>query len=488
MRKNLVGSMQSRHAERRGITLNSKALGVIGDLLRLFDAVVIFAFGYVFYRFYAHIYRPDFWPDYASITAIGMVVGAIVLTRMDCYKSQSLPRTRQITRQVTEAVAVTFAIVLALVFLTRALGVTSRVWFCLWVASSAVTIISSRVVVSMTLKTWSRMGVLTERVAIVGAGALGRRVLERIKSHPWASVDIVGVFDDRLGRANELELNVDGTIAELAERAARMELDKIVVALPLSAEHRLLAIINKLRVLPVDIVLFPDSVGFRLNCRDVDHVAELPMMRVHERTIAAWTYVAKQIEDKVLGMVLLASTAPLMALIALLIKLDSAGPVFFTQKRHGFNNLEIEVLKFRTMYIERSDAAGARQTARDDPRVTRIGRYLRRFSLDELPQIINVIKGEMSVVGPRPLPIGMKTENLSCQEIVEHYAGRHRMKPGITGWAQVRGLRGAATTTRELEARIAHDLFYIDNWSIGFDLYILMITVPKVLIFNKDAF
>jgi exopolysaccharide biosynthesis polyprenyl glycosylphosphotransferase len=189
----------------------------------------------------------------------------------------------------------------------------------------------------------------------------------------------------------------------------------------------------------------------------------------------------KLAEDKLLAGLALIALAPMLGLVALAIKLDSPGPVFFRQKRHGFNNTEFEVYKFRSMKVEQGDLTGARQTARNDSRITKLGAFLRASSIDELPQLLNVLNGDMSIVGPRPHPIGMRTANKLCDEIIEEYAHRHRVKPGITGWAQVNGLRGATETAAQLQRRVELDLYYIDNWSVLFDLKIMFLTVIAVL-------
>lgn len=188
-----------------------------------------------------------------------------------------------------------------------------------------------------------------------------------------------------------------------------------------------------------------------------------------------------------LGSLLLLMFAPLMLLIAAAIKLDSRGPVFFRQTRYGFNNNLIKVWKFRTMYHHMTDAAASVLTQRDDPRVTRVGHFLRRTSLDELPQLLNVVSGEMSLVGPRPHALQAKAGELLYQDVMHHYAARHRVKPGLTGWAQVHGWRGETDTPEKLTRRVEHDLYYIDHWSLLLDLQILLRTA-RVVLGDKNAF
>jgi exopolysaccharide biosynthesis polyprenyl glycosylphosphotransferase len=198
--------------------------------------------------------------------------------------------------------------------------------------------------------------------------------------------------------------------------------------------------------------------------------------------------VAKACFDRIVGSILLVLLSPIMLAVALAIKLDSPGPALFRQKRYGFNNELIEVFKFRSMYVDQTDADAAKLTTRDDPRVTRVGRFIRKTSLDELPQLINVaVKGNLSLVGPRPHAVQAKADNRLYEQVVDGYFARHRVKPGITGWAQVNGWRGETDTQEKLERRVEHDLFYIENWSVIFDLYILMLT-PFRLFSTENAY
>ncbi len=195
----------------------------------------------------------------------------------------------------------------------------------------------------------------------------------------------------------------------------------------------------------------------------------------------------KAIEDRVIAAVALVLLSPVFAIIALLIKRDSTGPVFFRQTRHGFNNEPIQVYKFRSMYADQSDVKAAKLVTKNDPRVTRIGRILRKTSIDELPQLINVLRGELSLVGPRPHAMQAKAGGQTYDAAVEGYFARHRVKPGITGWAQIHGWRGETDTLEKLEQRVQHDLHYIDNWSLWLDIYILIKT-PLSLLDTKNAY
>jgi Undecaprenyl-phosphate glucose phosphotransferase len=255
----------------------------------------------------------------------------------------------------------------------------------------------------------------------------------------------------------------------------------VIVALPWTADERLRAIVGKLEKTPVPVRLAPDVAAFSFPDRRFVTVGRLPMMQLFERPISGWSFVVKTLEDRLLAACLLIALSPLLAAVALAIKLDSRGPVFFRQKRYGFNHNLFECWKFRTMHHHLSDANAEVLTRRDDDRVTRVGRFLRKTSLDELPQLINVLKGDMSLVGPRPHATSAKAAGRLYEEAVDAYAARHRVKPGITGWAQVNGWRGETDTLEKIERRVEYDLFYIEHWSLALDLKILLRTALVVL-------
>jgi exopolysaccharide biosynthesis polyprenyl glycosylphosphotransferase len=211
------------------------------------------------------------------------------------------------------------------------------------------------------------------------------------------------------------------------------------------------------------------------------------MIDLFDKPIANWDHVSKWLFDKIIGTLALTALAPLMLLVALAVKLESRGPVFFRQKRYGFNNELIEVFKFRSMYIDRCDASAAKLVTKNDPRVTRVGRFIRKTSVDELPQLINVLKGNLSLVGPRPHAVQAKAAGHLYDEVVDGYFARHKVKPGITGWAQINGWRGETDTEEQIAKRVEHDLYYIENWSVFLDLYILIKT-PFALLNTEHAY
>jgi Undecaprenyl-phosphate glucose phosphotransferase len=249
-----------------------------------------------------------------------------------------------------------------------------------------------------------------------------------------------------------------------------------------------LQMLRKLWVLPVDIRLAAHTSKLRFRPRAYSYIGNVPVLDIYDRPIADWNFVLKALFDRVVGALMLLALSPVMALTALAVKLDSKGPVFFKQKRYGFNNELIEVFKFRSMYTDMSDANAAKLVTKDDPRVTRVGKFIRKTSLDELPQLFNVVfKGNLSLVGPRPHAVHAKAQNQLYDEVVDGYFARHRVKPGITGWAQVNGWRGETDTSEKIQRRVEHDLYYIENWSVFFDVYIIVKT-PVSLLKTENAY
>jgi exopolysaccharide biosynthesis polyprenyl glycosylphosphotransferase len=256
--------------------------------------------------------------------------------------------------------------------------------------------------------------------------------------------------------------------------------DRVVIAVPQNAQARVRQLIEQLEVLPNEVMLFIDQ-GPAGRAAALSRIAEAPLAPVSGLPSNERRALVKRAQDLIVGSLALVLGLPLMALIALAIKLDSRGPVFFRQRRHGFNNEEILVWKFRSMRPTSDPCAGVRQVSLDDARVTRVGRVIRRTSLDELPQLINVLKGEMSLVGPRPHAVGMKTGKTESARLVAEYAHRHRMKPGMTGWAAIKGSRGPVDTPELVKRRVALDIEYIERQSLMLDLIIMAQTIPCLL-------
>jgi Undecaprenyl-phosphate glucose phosphotransferase len=343
---------------------------------------------------------------------------------------------------------------------------------------------------SQLVRRWIREGRLNRRAVIVGGGHEAEELIKALEASHDTDIRIAGIFDDRGNdRVSPVVAGYPklGNIDELVEFARNSRIDLLIVSLPVTAEKRVLELLKKLWVLPVDIRLSAHNNRLRFRPRTYSYIGNVPFIDVADKPIADWDHVKKWLFDKSAASLALILLAPLMAIIAVLIKLDSKGPVLFRQKRQGFNNELIEVFKFRSMYVDQADVDANKLVTKDDPRVTRIGRFLRRTSLDELPQFFNVLRGDLSLVGPRPHALKAKAEDKLYYDVVDGYFARHRVKPGVTGWAQISGWRGETDTEEKIERRVEHDLYYIENWSVTFDLYICLMT-PFALLKGENAY
>jgi exopolysaccharide biosynthesis polyprenyl glycosylphosphotransferase len=322
---------------------------------------------------------------------------------------------------------------------------------------------------------------LTPNVVVVGANENARRLIERALRTGEAAV--LGVFDDRLSRAPRAIAGVPvlGDTEALIGHRIMPFVDRVVIAVDPAAKTRVGALVERLAVLPNVITLFVDWSVVEASPLALDRLVDTPLSRISGRRGGHRKIVAKRAQDLVFGALALVLAAPVMLIIAAAIKLESPGPVFFRQRRQGFNNETIVVWKFRSMRHDLRDEDAVQQVRHEDERVTRVGRWIRCNSLDELPQLFNVLAGEMSLVGPRPHAPGMKTGRIESAKLVANYAHRHRMKPGMTGWAAIHGSRGPLDDPEQVMRRVALDMAYIERQSFWLDLYIMLMTVPVLL-------
>jgi len=367
----------------------------------------------------------------------------------------------------------------------------SRTWAALYYLAGLAVLLCGRIVLNALVRRWARDGRLVRRVVIVGGGAGAESLIEALISEADSDVRICGVFDDRGDeRSPDVVGGIPklGTIDDLVEFTRLTRVDLILVALPLAAEQRVLYLVRKLWVLPVDVRLTAHMSKLRFRPRAYSYIGNVPVLDIFDKPIADWNMVLKSAFDRVVGALVLAAVSPIMLAVAIAVKLDSPGPVFFRQRRYGFNNEPIEIWKFRSLYHDKTDHGAQTLVKPGDARVTRVGRFIRKTSLDELPQLFNVVfAGNLSLVGPRPHAFNAKAEHRLYEEAVDGYFARHRVKPGITGWAQVNGWRGETDTQEKIQQRIEHDLYYIENWSLLFDIYIMLRT-PFALLKAENAY
>jgi Undecaprenyl-phosphate glucose phosphotransferase len=321
-----------------------------------------------------------------------------------------------------------------------------------------------------------RDGRLTPNVVVVGATVNAERFIRAALA--TGDVNVLGVFDDRADRAPAQVLGVPvlGDTGSLLVHRIMPCVDRVIIAVNSTAQARVAQLVERLEVLPNPVSLFVD-----LGRDAQDHASLARFVDLSGAATDTRRAFVKRAQDLVIGALGLVIASPIMLLVALAIRLDSPGPVFFRQRRHGFNNEAILVWKFRSMRHDMADAKAVRQISADDDRVTKVGKFIRKTSLDELPQLFNVLKGEMSMVGPRPHAIGMKSGEVESEKLVARYAHRHRMKPGVTGWAAINGSRGPVDTAELVQERVALDVDYIERQSFWLDLYIIAMTIPCLL-------
>ena len=483
-RARLLEELAAEHAK------PAYSLVVLTGIVRTIELALIIASGAIPHYFYV---APVVGFETSFFVAIP-TVAILAIVIFQALQTYNLAAFHQPVRQVFRIAggwSLAFLIVFAVLFLFKIDGLISRVWIVSWFALGLIVLGAERVMLARICARLARSGRLERRAVVVGGGEFGSQLLKELAYAGSDEVRTLGVFDDRSNhRAPETVEGFPklGNVDDLVEFARATRIDLVIFALPITAEERILQMLRKLWVLPIDIRLAAHANRLRFRPHAYSYVGKVPVLDILDKPIADWDVVIKLAFDKVVGAMALLALSPILLATALAIKLDSPGPVLFRQKRYGFNNEQIDVFKFRSLYADKSDAAAARLVTRDDPRITRVGRFIRRASIDELPQLFNVVfKGNLSLVGPRPHALHAKAADRQYDEVVDGYFARHRVRPGITGWAQVNGWRGETDTQEKIQQRVEHDLYYIENWSILLDLYILAIT-PAALIKNNNAY
>lgn len=361
-------------------------------------------------------------------------------------------------------------------------------WLLATAAIAAIACLASRAMITLIMRSMVSMGLLGQSIVVLGAGEQSRRFVRRLRETNPYFAKLVGVFHEADSPPDGLTVEgspVLGGTEDLLRMVRANKVDDVVVALPWNADETMIRLIERLKELPVNVYLSSDLVGFELSFRPVlGPIRDVPLFEIVQRPISGWSSALKSIEDYTIATVLLIALFPLLVLIAILIKADSRGPVFFKQPRLGFNNKEFHIYKFRTMWHREAPEPVVQQARKGDPRVTPFGRILRATSLDELPQLLNVLNGTMSLVGPRPHAL---SHNEEYGRRIRGYFARHKVKPGITGLAQIKGFRGETDVISKMEERIRYDVYYADNWSILLDIRIIVST-GFIFMFQKSAY
>jgi putative colanic acid biosynthesis UDP-glucose lipid carrier transferase len=443
-------------------------------ILRASDPLAVFLVGLVAYRLYlGQLWLPA---HYLLLLVAAMLALVVIFPTFRLYEPQRGASLAVELRQLLLAWAFMGALVGSALFVTKSAESFSRVWVGLWLAGSFAATAAMRVATRLLLRRLRRRGYNLRHVVIVGAGELGRVVAEQLGRAAWAGLSVIGFYDDDPAKQGTLVAGcpVLGPVDRLADYTATAGVDQVWIALPLRAEARIRDILNLLREHSVEVRFVPDIYGFHLLNHSLTDVAGLPVVSLTETPLSGINSVIKTVGDYALATLVLVGTAPLLLAIALGVKLSSAGPVLYRQERVTWKGEHFAMLKFRTMPIDAEQSSGPVWSKRGERRATPFGGVLRRFSLDELPQLFNVLRGEMSLVGPRPERPEFVAQ---FRKQIPGYMQKHLVKAGITGWAQVNDLRGES----DLRERIQFDLYYIENWSVWFDLRILTLTIWRVM-------
>ncbi len=437
---------------------------------RALDALVIGLCGVAAYIWRFELTLPS--PAYLGLIVIGVLLALLLFPLFGLYRSWRGGLLIDLAGRVTLAWGMVF-LAIALMLFAFQLGMGySRIWVFLWGGMSALGLILLRIVTYGVLHQMRRRGMNLKRIALIGEGAAADDIVQRTDAAHWAGYRVEAHFS----AAEAAPSAALRPLSELLNTLHQQDIDEVWIALPLRDEARIQHILLLLRHEPISVRYAPDISSLRLLNHDISTILGLPMLDLRATPMQGINLWIKAIEDRLLASLILLLISPLMLLIALGIKLSSPGPILFKQQRHGWGGRAIEVYKFRSMALHDETPGQLQQATRQDRRITPFGAFLRRTSLDELPQFINVLQGRMSIVGPRPHALA---HNEHYKELIDSYMLRHKVKPGITGWAQVNGYRGETDTLEKMQKRVEYDLYYIEHWSLGFDLKIIALTLFK---------
>ncbi len=452
-------------------------LGLQGLLARLVDVILIVAGALLA----SHIRFEDLVQtrvDGAFIT-FSVALALVSFPAFGLYESWRGRSLWRLTGQVSLAWLLVQAGGLVLMFSVHRTDMISRLWFIYWTATSAAGLIGSRLVLHSVLRSMRHAGMNLRNVAVVGGGSHCKDVVSKVQAIPASGFRMSALFE--VGASEVFapkSIPVFKNFDEFSEHVRKNAIKEIWLALPLSEAQTMLRFVNEFRGDLVNIRFIPDVRSMALFDAGVVDLIGSPAISLVASPLPARAMVQKEIFDRLFAALALLALTPLMLIIAIAVKCSSRGPVFFTQYRKGADGQVFRIYKFRSMRAHAEKAGVVTQATKGDPRITRVGALLRRTSLDELPQFFNVLRGEMSVVGPRPHAI---EHDEMYKKVVDGYIHRYRIKPGITGWAQVNGFRGETDRLEKMQKRVEHDLYYLQNWSFGLDMRIVIATMVKGL-------
>jgi len=406
-----------------------------------------------------------------QVWAIGFALFThwVMAQMLNVYSTTTIFARNHSAQRVLLSFCASFMVMLVIAVATKTSEAYSRLWFFSWLCSSLSLVLLVRLVVLEHVRKVMADGAYVYKALSIG-----------VFCDPVHADDIQDETNNEVRVVETLRLASLDEVALLSDQIAGEEIDRVYIATLWEDIPVVLRNMHLLRHLSTRVFVMPGGGRSRLNVENVQFLGDRPLFCAIEEPIHGWSLWLKRLEDIVISSTAIALLSPALAAVALAVKLDSRGPMLFGQVRAGFNGRTFKLWKFRSMYVEDTDDNAERQTSKDDPRVTRVGRFIRRTSLDELPQLFNVLKGDMSIVGPRPHALSTKTEGRNLEELVDYYAVRHRVRPGMTGWAQVHGLRGELDSLEKLQKRVDYDIDYIDDWTIWLDLKIIVKTALLV--------
>lgn len=436
--------------------------------LILFDAVALFLAGLAPATLYGAANAVTL-ERYLAIVMGAQVLFLLIARSLNLYRTHRIfDWKRALTRALTVVLLTFFALMLAGIAF-KITETYSRVWFFSWFAATVVSVAAVRILLLSVVEARLTKGACLQRALIVNCGG-----------NSFTGQQLALETRNRIRAVGKLIAPDPLALPDLTPYLRQLAPELVILNLPLSQLERASSALFALSHHAVDVLVLPQESVLQFKILRLRQLGTQTFLQIAEPPLGGWNRAAKRLEDLVVASLALVVASPVLLLTALAIKLESKGPILFKQPRAGFNNNLIEVWKFRSMYVDGTDLHASRQTSKDDPRVTRVGRFIRRTSIDELPQFWNVLQGSMSVVGPRPHALSTTAEGKSLDDIVDAYAARHRVKPGVTGWAQINGARGELQTGEQVQKRVDYDLHYIENWSVFFDLKIILMTVVRV--------
>lgn len=447
------------------------------ELFRLTDAACLVAALWLA----AHALQLPWTRGLLSMSLLAIVAFTLAAGQWPLYRSWRVSPLRAELSRALGCICATALAVMAVLYATDLWRGLPRALLPLWLTIAYALIALGRIAVRAGLRARRARGGNIRTAAIIGANTTGLHVLEQLQGNPWMGIRVIGVFDDKphdLASARETELTVAGSVAALKQRVAAGEVDIVYIALPLRAERLIQQIVHQLRDTPVSVLLVADFSAFGLLRASWETLGGMPMVSLVDTPHQGVDGMLKRCVDIALSSVALLVLAIPLLVIAVCIRATSPGPALFRQRRYGLDGREFSIYKFRTMTVVEDGKNAFTQARRGDARITPLGAFLRRTSLDELPQLLNVLAGDMSLVGPRPHPVAL---NEAQRKLIDGYMLRHKVRPGITGWAQIHGFRGETDTPEKMEFRVRYDLEYINDWSLWLDMKIIWRTAVMVL-------